>query len=246
MSASSLRYQAGVLAERYFLCLLGDVWSVLLLLAQAPLIGWFCTLVWSDVQEDTPQLRFILCLSAVWFGCINACREIVKERAIVERERIFGLKLSAYVLSKLWVLGGIAAIQVTLLQGTVEWKLHLRGPMVLEIFALWLASLAGVGLGLLVSALARTQERAVFAVPLLILPQILFSEFAIPKQYFSNVVEVVEKLMPVRWAYQVFDQAAAMEPSWGWVLVDLLVLIAYTVALAGLATMALVPRREVM
>ena len=86
---NGLRAQTGVLAERYLLCLLGDWVSALLLLAQAPLIGWFCTLVWSDVQEDTPQLRFILCLSAVWFGCINACREIVKERAIVERERIF-------------------------------------------------------------------------------------------------------------------------------------------------------------
>ena len=96
------------------------------------------------------------------------------------------------------------------------------------------------------SAIARTQERAVFAVPLLILPQILFSEFAIPKKYFSDVVEVVEKLMPVRWAYQVFDQASSLEPSWSWVLADLAVLVGYSGLLAAAATLALVPRRDMI
>jgi len=43
------------------------------------------------------------------------------------------------------------------------------------------------------SALATTQERAVFAVPLLLLPQILFSELAIPPTLYSDVVATVEK-----------------------------------------------------
>jgi ABC-type multidrug transport system permease subunit len=195
------------------------------------------------VQEDTPTLHFILCLSAVWFGCINACREIVKERAIVERERLFGLALPAYVTSKAMVLGGVAAVQVVLLQGTVEWKLNLHGPLLPEMLVLWLASLAGVGLGLLVSALAGTQERAVFAVPLLILPQILFSEFAIPKEHFSDVVAAVEKLMPVRWAYHAFAEMAALETRVGHVLLDVGVLVLFSFVLLAGATLALLPRR---
>ena len=43
-----------------------------------------------SIERDTPSLYFALCLSAVWFGCIGACREIIKERPIVERERLFG------------------------------------------------------------------------------------------------------------------------------------------------------------
>ena len=177
---STPRRQSHILAARYWDCLLGDMGGLVLVLAQAPLIGWLCAVVWGSIERDTPALYFVLCLAALWFGCINACREIVKERAILERERLFGLRPGAYLASKVWVLAALGAAQVVLLQGTVEWHLQLRGPMPLELLALFGASLAGTGLGLLVSALATTQERAVFAVPLLLLPQILFSELAIP------------------------------------------------------------------
>ena len=88
-------------------------------------------------------------------------------------------------------------------------------------------SLAGTGLGLIVSAMSSRQERAVGAVPLLILPQILFSKFAIPEEHFGDVVKVVEKAMPVRWAFRVFEECAAKEPKWHLVAFSLVVLLAY-------------------
>ncbi|MBW2258363.1 MAG: ABC transporter permease, partial [Deltaproteobacteria bacterium] len=231
---SAPRRQSHILAARYRDCLLGDTGGLLLLLAQAPLIGWLCAVVWGSIEQDTPGLYFVLCLAAVWFGCINACREIVKERAILERERLFGLRPRDYVLG---------AVQVVLLQGTVEWHLQLRGPMALELLALFGASVAGTGLGLLVSALARTQERAVFAVPLLLLPQILFSELAIPNNLYSDVVAAGEKVMPVHWAFRVFEESAALEPRWHMVALFLVVLFAMATALVVVATVALLPQR---
>lgn len=244
MSAS--RPQWRILAARYRDCLLGDGGGLFLLLAQAPLIGWLCAVVWGSIERDTPALYFVLCLSAVWFGCVNACREIVKERAILERERLFGVRPTQYVLSKVWVLAGLGAIQVVLLQGTVEWHLQLRGPMPVEVLALFGASLAGTGLGLVVSALAKTQERAVFAVPLLLLPQILFSELAIPDTLYSDVVAAAEKMMPVHWAFRVFEESAALEPRWHMAVLFLGVLFAMGAALVGLAVLAMLPRREVV
>ena len=243
---SAPRGQSRVLAARYRDCLLGDAGSLALLLAQAPLIGWLCAVVWGSIEPDTPPLYFVLCSAAMWFGCINACREIVKERAILERERLFGLRPRDYVLSKVWVLASLGAVQVLLLQGTVEWHLQLRGPMPVEMLALFGASVAGSGLGLLVSAVASTQERAVFAVPLLLLPQILFSELAIPNNLYSDVVGAVEKAMPVHWAFRVFEESTALEPRWHMVAVFLLVLFAMAAALVGAAVVALLPRREVV
>lgn len=239
------RYQTKVLAARYGLCILGDFWTTLLLLGQAPLIGWLCTLVWGSLAEETPSLHFVLCLSSVWFGCVNACREIVKERNILERERFFGLSLVSYVGSKMVVLSLLGLLQVLLLQIAVEWEIAVRGPFLLQTFALWGASVCGAGLGLLISALAKTQERAVGAIPLLLLPQILFSEFAIPERFFSDTVEVIEKLMPVRWAYRVFEEGAALEPSWGAALLALLVMFGYAALLHSLVVLALIPHREV-
>ena len=243
---STPRTQSHILAVRYRDCLLGDTGGLILLLAQAPLIGWLCAVVWGSIESDTPALYFVLCLAAVWFGCVNACREIVKERRILERERLFGVRPRSYVISKVWVLAALGAVQVILLQGTVEWHLQLRGPMPLELLALFGASVAGTGLGLLISALAMTQERAVFAVPLVLLPQILFSELAIPDNLYSDVVGAVEKAMPVHWAFRVFEESAALEPRWHMIALYLIVLLAMATALIAAASVALIPRREVV
>jgi hypothetical protein len=237
--------QRRILAERYVATLFGDVGTVFVLVAQAPVIGWLCTVVWGSVESDTPSLRFVLSLSAVWFGCIGACREIVKERAIVERERLLGLSMRAYVLSRLQVLAWLDLAQVVLLQGAVEWKIGIHGNMALEMLGLWLAALCGSGIGLLVSALSTSQERAVGVVPLLLLPQILFSEFAIPADTFTDVVSAAQKIMPVHWGYEVFKELAAKEPSILHVLVSLAALSALAGSLAALTVLALQRRRSI-
>jgi hypothetical protein len=122
--------------------------------------------------------------------------------------------------------------------------LALKGPYLLQTLALWGASLCGVGLGLVVSGLSKAQERAVGAVPLLLLPQILFSEFAIPADKFNDVVSTIEKIMPVRWAYQVFKAGAAVEPDWFSVALSLFVLAAYAPGLAAFSALTLIPRRD--
>ncbi len=165
---------------------------------------------------------------------------------MVVAEALNGRREEAYIVSKVWVLAALGATQVILLQGTVEWQIQLRGPLPLELLALFGASVAGTGLGLVVSALATTQERAVFAVPLLLLPQILFSQLAIPDTLYSDVVAAVEKVMPVHWAFRVFEESAALEPRWHMVALYLIILFAIGAVLVAVASMALLPRREVV
>ncbi len=233
-----------MLAARYLECVFGDFASLLILVGQAPFIGWLCTLVWASVETDTHSLYFVMSLSAVWFGCVGACREIVKERAIIERERLLGVSALAVVLSKAEVLFGIGAAQAVLLQMAVSWKLALKGPFIIHTLALVLASWCGVGLGLLVSVLSSRQDRAVFAVPLLLLPQVLFSEIAVPRQYFTHTVSVIEKFMPVRWAYRVFVDLAAAERPWWTIMGSLGVLVVFAASLLLLAAAALLNPRE--
>ncbi|MFH1808925.1 MAG: ABC transporter permease [Pseudomonadota bacterium] len=227
----SWRRQASILGDRYIDLMLGDLTTLLLLIAQAPVIGALCVLVWGGIERDTDSLYFVLALTSVWFGCINACREIVKERSILERERLFGLSTAAYVMSKAQVLFVIDLIQVALLLGVVESRIGLRGNLLWQALALAGCAAAGTGLGLLVSALSRRQEFAVAAVPLLILPQILFSEFALPRENFSTAVEWIERFMPVKWGYRVFTEAVKSEVGYGWIALSLGVLVVMTLAL---------------
>ncbi len=235
---SSWRRQARTLTDRYLDVMIGDWQTLLILVGQAPVIAALCVVVWSGIEQDTNSLYFVLTLTAVWCGCINACREIVKERAIFAREQLFGLSSLAYVVSKARVLIGLDVIQVVALLGIVEWKIGLRGSLVWQAAALLLCAAAGTGIGLLISALTRRQERAVATVPLLILPQILFSEFAIPRETFGRLTEIIEHGMIVRWGYRIFLEAAASAPRYGQIALSIGVLLAMTLAL-HLVTVAL-------
>jgi ABC-type multidrug transport system permease subunit len=245
--ALSRRAQWSVLHARYLAVTLADLPTLGLLLGQAPLIGALCGVVWGSVEDDTPSLWFVLALASVWFGCINACREVVKERAILERERLFGLSMLSYVASKLSILAGIGLIQVILLLSAVEFSIALRGAFLLELLGLWLGSLAGTGLGLLVSALSQRQERAVGVVPLLLLPQILFSEFAIPEQHFSDIVSWVRACTPVYHTYRVFEGLIEHDGATFWdALLSMSILPSMTLFLGGMATVALLRRQETL
>src|SRR5262249_36635589 len=118
----SLR-QLVVLSRRYLDLLVQDRKNLLLLLLQAPVIGYLTTLVARpDAMVgakansfDAKTVLFMLSTVAVWFGIINAAREITKESAVLRRERLAGLRVGAYVLSKVLVLALLVVVQTAAL-----------------------------------------------------------------------------------------------------------------------------------
>lgn len=53
----------------------------------------------------------IIMVGMCFSGAANSVRELIKERVIYERERATGLSRSAYLMSKVIVLGVITAVQ---------------------------------------------------------------------------------------------------------------------------------------
>ncbi|GMU55709.1 MAG: hypothetical protein AMXMBFR33_48550 [Candidatus Xenobia bacterium] len=207
--------QTGILAERYLEIVWGDLGNTFLLLIQAPVIALCIVLVWGDTQTVTDSLWFVLALSAVWFGAINSCREIVKERDMYRRERRVGLDPTAYVLSKIMILAMLGFIQCLCLIYLVNLKLKLPGGELLHFVVLFMASLAGSSLGLALSAFVSTSDRAVAGVPLLLLPQVLFSEAVMSHEHSRWTVKLLEDLTMTSWAYDGLKNLAATEPSMG-------------------------------
>ena len=203
----------GILAERYLDIVLADKGNTLLLLLQSPIIAVCIILVWRDYDTPTDSLYFVLALSAVWFGAINACREIVKERPIFQREARVGLDVNAYVASKLSVLALLGFIQCLLLIFMVDRWVPLPGATIVHFFFLFLASLAGTALGLAVSALAPSSDRAVAMVPIVLLPQILFSEMVVSHEHSSQTIKWLENLTITTWTYEGLKEVTATEWS---------------------------------
>ncbi|MBI4816296.1 MAG: ABC transporter permease [Deltaproteobacteria bacterium] len=196
------RSQSSVLADRYLDVMLGDPTSLLLTFLQAPLLGLGIVGVWSNQNHDSESMYFVLCLCAFFMGTVDAAREIVKERSLFLREKMFNLSVGAYLGSKLQVLAAVILIQTVALVAVVDTWIALHvSAFLIGLFA-FLVGLSGVALGLLVSSFVRSADKAMAMVPLVVIPQILFSDFVIGKNKLANWTGHAQKLMPVHWSYR--------------------------------------------
>jgi len=135
---------------------------------------------------------FFTVVIAIWLGLNNSVRDLVRERRQYLRDRLAGMQVEAYLGAKIGLFLAIGLVQVALLTLVVRWGakgvLGAEAEHVYKDLAAvgWLAWIGvgmlvyacGLGLGLLISTLARTEEAAVAALPLLMLPQILLSAVA--------------------------------------------------------------------
>ncbi|MGZ6367631.1 MAG: ATP-binding cassette domain-containing protein, partial [Ktedonobacteraceae bacterium] len=152
---------------------------------------------------DAQKVLFIMAFATVLFGCINGAREIVKESAIYSRERAVNLGILPYMFSKIVVLGMLCLFQSAVLVFVVELgeplKQGILMPPVLETYiTIALTSLAGLMIGLAISAIAPNNDRAISFVPIILLPQVIFSGAIIPlKDWFT---QIMASIFPTRWA----------------------------------------------
>ncbi len=152
---------------------------------------------------DAQKILFIMAFAAIMFGCINGAREIVKELPIYRRERTVNLGIAPYLFSKIAVLGFLCLLQsaVFVLVINIKAPFH-QGiflPVIVEIYiTMFLTAMSGLMLGLTVSALAPNNDRATSFIPILLVPQVIFS--GIIFQLTSAPLQIIGSLFPIRWA----------------------------------------------
>ncbi|MEV4229865.1 FHA domain-containing protein [Streptomyces bobili] len=149
----------------------------------------------------------ILAVGACFAGAANSVRELIKERVIYERERATGLSRSAYLMSKVFVLGVITVLQ-GLLVGVIGFssrEIPAQGLVLgtatmvelsIPIMALGFTSMM---FGLIISSLVKTAEKTM---PLLVMFAIIQVVFTGCLFSLNGAVGVNEfsYLMPSRWA----------------------------------------------
>ncbi len=153
---------------------------------------------------DAQKILFIMAFAAVMFGCINGAREIVKEAPIYRRERAVNLGLAPYMFSKIVVLGILCLLQSAVLVLLVNAKAPFRTsiflPPVLEIYiTMALTSLAGLMLGLTISAIVPNNDRAMSFVPIALIPQVIFAGVVFNLDT-PSVLQIPAAFFPARWA----------------------------------------------
>lgn len=208
-------YQLCVLSARYLKLVANDRQRLLLLLAQAPLLAVLISFVADGKQfeqyEMTESLLFALSCSAFWVGMLNAIQEICKEHTIMKREYMTGLSLSAYVSSKIIVLGFLCLIQSVMITGVFSAMIGLPEEGIithplLEIFiTTFITAVASAAMGLLVSSLFTNADRAMTVAPILLMPQILFSGLIFK---LSGATEIISWIAVCRWSMEGYGTTA--------------------------------------
>jgi ABC-type multidrug transport system ATPase subunit len=218
-------------------------------------------------NQHAGTILLILAVGMCLSGAANSVRELVKERVIYERERATGLSRSAYLMSKVIVLGLITAFQGVIICaiGFSVRDLPEEGlvlPTAVELCVGIIAfGLTAMMVGLVISSLVKTSEMTMpllvgFAIVQLVFTGVLFQVFDAPG------IEQVAWLMPSRWAVAATgatvdlsrtmapwdrENPTSLDPLWEhsagvWVM-DLLILLAIGVA-CGFAVARLLRRHE--
>jgi hypothetical protein len=219
--------QFAILTQRTFELVLRDQVKLAVLLAVMPVIGLLLALLgdptlWVgaseerivDILHETGQysvaaqaqaLLMMLGLAAALLGMFAASFELVRERAVYQRERMVNLRLVPYLGSKAVVLFGFALIQCLALIVAVGLRVQFPQlgtwlPAPLEIYVtLALASAAGMAIGLFISAFVNNAGTAIYVVLFALFAQILFAGVIFPLPGVSNVLSY---LTVTRWTVE--------------------------------------------
>lgn len=202
--------QLGTLVRRYASALAADRTFLAIMVALPFVMGAMArALAGSGLTRDTAlNALLVLCVGGVLTGAANAVREVVKERVIYRRERAVGLSRSAYLLSKVVVLGTVTVVQAVVLTlvALLGVDLHAPGgegvlmPPLAEItVAVALLAFTSMMLGLVVSALVRKEEVTMPLLVLLALVQVVFCGALLRLDGVPGL-EQFAWLAPARWA----------------------------------------------
>ena len=208
-----------VAADRNFVMLLVAMPLVLAALARVVPGHAGLSMIQHTEPQEVEQRLIVLVLGSVLMGGAISVRELVKERAIFARERAVGLSVSAYVASKMAVLGALVVFQTVLF--AVLAVVGMPGPdgggvlglgTFEVVLPLTLAALATVMLGLLISALVSSSEQTMPALVAVVMVQLVLCGGLLPIAGRAGL-EQLSLIVPSRWAYAAGSSAVGLQPD---------------------------------
>lgn len=203
------RYLAVIAADRQYSVTLLVLPLLLSLFAHAVpgQAGLSLTRAIETKSTQPSQLLVLLVIGGALMGCAASIREIVKERAIYQREHGIGLSRGAYLASKLAVLTALTTMQGLILGflGAVglpppDQAVVLPWPRVEVAVAVVAVTVVSMMIGLLISAVIGNADRGM---PMLVL--VVMAELVLCGGMFGVKgripLEQLAWLSPSRWAY---------------------------------------------
>lgn len=196
---------------------------MLVTLLEAPLLAGICAILTRytpdgaaytlmDNKNFTSYL-FMAIIVAIFLGMSGSAEEIIRDRALLKREKFLRLSGSAYIWSKILYMGAVCLVQTLLFILVGNAIIGVQGMFWYWWTILFLSALLSSLIGLLLSQCLNSVVAIYITIPLLLIPQILLCGLVVdfedlnPGSKTGNV-PVIGDFIPSRWSYEALAVAS--------------------------------------
>jgi len=151
---------------------------------------------------------FMSVIVALFLGLTVSAEEIFKDRKIRKRETFLNLSKGAYLLSKIFILFIISALQTLLFTAIGNYIIGFQEMFLEYWLMLFAVSLFANALGLNISSAFKSAVTIYIIIPFLIIPQLLLSGLLVkfdelnPSLAAKSIVPKSGEIMASRWAFE--------------------------------------------
>ena len=159
-------------------------------------------------NPNIPPFIFMAVIVALFMGLVISAEEIFKDRILLKREKFLNLSRSSYLFSKIAILFMFSAFQTLIFALISTHMLEIAGMTWRYWLILFSASCWANLIGLNISAGLNSVVTIYILIPLILVPQLLFSGVVVDFDKMHNkiasdrTVPVIGDLMTSRWAYE--------------------------------------------
>ncbi|TAF66008.1 MAG: ATP-binding cassette domain-containing protein [Cytophagales bacterium] len=217
----SLIIQTFIFTIRDFLSKISNQQYMLINLLEAPVLAFLLSYVirfQNDPEEEgkynfmyndnIPAYVLICIIISLFMGLTVSAEEIIRDRKIQKRERFLNLSRAAYLVSKVFILFSLSAIQTFTFVLIGNSVLSIDGELMNYWIVLFSVSCFANMLGLNISSTFNSVVTIYITIPLLLIPQMIMSGIIFKYDKMNQVIADKDKvplladIMVSRWAYE--------------------------------------------
>jgi ABC-type multidrug transport system ATPase subunit len=208
-----------IFAERNIRGKVANLQYMIIALLEAPLLAWIVALLTRFAPEAGYALLgnknfvsyiFMSVIVVSFIGLSVSAEEIIRDRAVLKRERFLRLSRSSYLSAKALYLFALSGLQTFLFIAVGNSVVQVGREMFFTWWSvLWATSFLANLTGLWLSQTLRSVVSIYITIPLLLIPQILlcglvirFDDLNSGRATDDNLVPLVGEIIPSRWAFE--------------------------------------------
>ena len=208
--------QFAIFLHRNIMTKVTNVQYLCITLAVAPLLAVICSLLTRFAppegytvmdNKNLVSYFFMAVIVATFTGMSGSAEEIIKDRALLKRERFLNLSYGSYIWSKMVYMAAVSLIQTLLFIVIGNTIMGVHGLFWTWWLVLFATALLASLTGLLLSQCLNSVVAIYISIPLLLIPQILLCGLVVsftdlsPKSTTGNV-PLIGDVIPSRWSYE--------------------------------------------